>query len=152
MLGWDFIILSRTYTHNWLRNHISWALSGIGVKIKSFLKCFFLQFLNFTALRYTVLFSYSKIYIAYVSITNEVDPLFFHCAHAYFHQFVLKFLDANFKTLHNTMCQLFWVFIFWHIFRVFNLFFKAKLKLCSYMINLRVIWKQDWKWRGMQKM
>ena len=51
---------------NWLRDHTSWALSGIGVKIKSFLKCFFLQFLNFTALRYTVLFSYSKIYIAYV--------------------------------------------------------------------------------------
>ena len=56
-------ILSRT---NWLRDHTSWASSGIGVKIKSVLKNFWSLVLNFTALRYTLLFLYSETYIAHV--------------------------------------------------------------------------------------
>ena len=51
---------------NWLRDHTSWVLSGIGVKIKSFIKCFSSSVLNFTASRYTLLFSYSEIYIGHI--------------------------------------------------------------------------------------
>ena len=47
------------------------------------LKIFVLKFIT---PRYTLLFSYSKIYKHMLSIANKVDPLFFHCAHAYFHQ------------------------------------------------------------------
>ena len=51
---------------NWLRDHTSWALSGIGVKIKSLPKNFWSSILNFTTSRYSLLFSYSEIYIAHV--------------------------------------------------------------------------------------
>ena len=51
---------------NWLRDHTSWASSGIGVKIKSLPKNFWSSVLNFTTSRYTLLFSFSEIYIAYV--------------------------------------------------------------------------------------
>ena len=51
---------------NWLRDHTSWASSGIGVKIKSLPKNFWSSVLNFTISRYTLLFSYLEIYIAHV--------------------------------------------------------------------------------------
>ena len=51
---------------NWLRDHTSWALSGIGVKIKSLPKNFWSLVLNFTTPRYAFLFSNSETYIAHV--------------------------------------------------------------------------------------
>ena len=68
MWVWDThsLIFSRTYTYNWLRDHTSWASSGIGVKIKSVPKNFWSLVLNFTASRYTFLFLNSKTYIVHV--------------------------------------------------------------------------------------
>ena len=51
---------------NWLRDHTSWALSGIGVKIKSLPKNFWSSVLNFTTSRYAFLFSNSETYIVHV--------------------------------------------------------------------------------------
>ena len=51
---------------NWLRDHTSWVLSGIGVKIKSLLKNFWFSVLNFTTPRYAFLFSNSETYIVHV--------------------------------------------------------------------------------------
>ena len=51
---------------NWLRDHTSWVLSGIGVKIKSFPKNFWSSVLNFTTPRYAFLFSNSETYIVHV--------------------------------------------------------------------------------------
>ena len=71
---------------NWLRDHTSCVSSGIGVKIKSLPKNFWSLVLNFTTPRHAFLFSYSEIYKHMLSITNEVDPLFFRCVYQYFHQ------------------------------------------------------------------
>ena len=57
-------ILPRT---NWLRDHTSWAISGIGVKIKSVLKNFWSSVLKFTTPRYTLLFLNSETYIVHVN-------------------------------------------------------------------------------------
>ena len=65
------------------RPHIL-GVSGIEVKIKSIPKCLQSLFWNSTH-QGTLLFSYSKIHKHMLSITNEVDSLFFHYAHAYFH-------------------------------------------------------------------
>ena len=62
---WTLFILS---LENWLRDHTSWASSGIGVKIKSLPKNFWSSILNFTAPRYTFLFSNFENYIAHVII------------------------------------------------------------------------------------
>ena len=51
---------------NWLRDHTSWASSGIGVKIKSLPKNFWSSVLNFITLRYAFLFSNSETYIVHV--------------------------------------------------------------------------------------
>ena len=51
---------------NWLRDHTSWVLSGIGVKIKSLPKNFWFSVLNFTTPRYAFLFSNSETYIVNV--------------------------------------------------------------------------------------
>ena len=51
---------------NWLRDHASWALSGIGVKIKSLPKNFWSSVFNFTTLRYAFLFSNFETYIVHV--------------------------------------------------------------------------------------
>ena len=54
---------------NWLRDHTSWASSRIGLKIKSFLKCFLSSgFLNFIESKYAFLLLNSEIYIVYVII------------------------------------------------------------------------------------
>ena len=51
---------------NWLRDHASWALSGIGVKIKSLPKNFWSSVFNFTTPRYAFLFSNFETYIVHV--------------------------------------------------------------------------------------
>ena len=51
---------------NWLKDHASWALSGIGVKIKSLPKNFWSSVFNFTTLRYAFLFSNFETYIVHV--------------------------------------------------------------------------------------
>ena len=51
---------------NWLRDYTSWALSGIGVKIKSLPKNFWSLVLNFSTPRYAFLFSNSETYIVHV--------------------------------------------------------------------------------------
>ena len=67
-MKWFWCELDTLYSllENWLRDHTSWALSGIGVKIKSLPKNFWSSVLNFTTSRYSLLFSYSEIYIAHV--------------------------------------------------------------------------------------
>ena len=85
---------------NWLRDHTSWALSGIGVKIKSFPKNFWSSFLNFTASRYGFFFSNSETYIVHV-INCEVDSLIFPLHNMYFpslsscHHILSKALTIN---------------------------------------------------------
>ena len=61
---------------NWLRDHTSWASSGIGVKIKSLPKNFWSLVLNFTAPRYAFLFSNSET-LHMLSFSNEIDSFFF---------------------------------------------------------------------------
>ena len=51
---------------NWLRDHASWALSGIGVKIKSLPKNFWSSVFNFTIPRYAFLFLNFETYIVHV--------------------------------------------------------------------------------------
>ena len=67
-MKWFWCELDTLYSllENWLRDHTSWALTGIGVKIKSLSKNFWSSVLNFTTSRYSLLFSYSEIYIAHV--------------------------------------------------------------------------------------
>ena len=80
-------ILSWTNSHYWLRDHTSWALVE-WVKIKSIPKCLQSLFRNSShqgTLSYSHILKFTK---HMLSITNEVDPLFFRCAHAYFHQMV----------------------------------------------------------------
>ena len=51
---------------NWLRDHISWTLSRIWVKIKSLFKNFWYSILNFTTPRYEFLFSNLETCIVHV--------------------------------------------------------------------------------------
>ena len=51
---------------NWLRDHTSWASSGIGVKIKSVPSTSNLLFSNFTAKIYAFLFLNSKTDIVHI--------------------------------------------------------------------------------------
>ena len=58
MLGKDFFILSRTYTHNWLRDHTSWALVELEWRLKVFSSAYNLYFWNSS---HQVTLSYSHI-------------------------------------------------------------------------------------------
>ena len=51
---------------NWLRDHTSWALVELEWKLKVVLSTTSLWFLNFTTLKYALLFLNSKIYIVHV--------------------------------------------------------------------------------------
>ena len=51
---------------NWLRDHTSWALVELEWKLKVVLSTSSLWFLNFTTLKYALLFLNSKIYIVHV--------------------------------------------------------------------------------------
>ena len=56
---------------NWLRDHLSWAPCGIGIKIESILKSFFLLILLHQC-RLSLL--YSRIQDYMLSLMNEVNP------------------------------------------------------------------------------
>ena len=66
---------------NWLKDHASWALSGIGVKIKSLPKNFWSSVFNFTTLRYAFLFSNFETYIVHVINCEWSRSVNFSAAH-----------------------------------------------------------------------
>ena len=66
------------------RPHI-FGVSGIRVKVKSIPKCLQYLFWNSSHQGTHSCSHILKFTKHMLSITNEVDPLFFHCVHAYFH-------------------------------------------------------------------
>ena len=92
---------------NWLRDHTSWASSGIGVKIKSLPKNFWSLVLNFTAPRYAFLFSNSETYVAHVIIFYwSRSVFFFRCTHLFFQQVPTRPVIENSKKIAKKLKKL----------------------------------------------
>ena len=91
---------------NWLRDHISWALSGIGVKIKSLPKNFWSSVLNFTTPRYAFLFSNSETYIVHVINCEWSRSVNFSATHMH----ISNMIFLRLKELSETHSPIFYFF------------------------------------------
>ena len=120
-VGHSFI-LPRTHTYKLTKRPHFLGTSGIGMKIRVFPSISNLWFLNFTALRYTLLFLYFEIYIVYVincewsrSINFLLRMFCIRYKHIfiqqYIYRYVTKFFFFNFSW-NNDIILYFFMFIF----------------------------------------
>ena len=89
--------LEHTYI-NWLRDHTFWAQVELEWRLKVFPSTSNLWFLNFTALRYTLLFLYFEIYIVHIincEWSRSINfPLRIFCIR-YKHIFIQQYIDID---------------------------------------------------------
>ena len=97
---------------NWLKDHTSWASSGIGVKIISFPKNFWSLVLNFTTPRYAFLFSNSETYIVHVIIFEWSRSVNFSPAYVLYaiQTYIFQQLDINKSPEPNSKYHLWTIF------------------------------------------
>ena len=110
---------------NWLRDHTCWALSGIGVKIKSLRKNFWSSVLNFTTPRYAFLFSNSETYIVHVINFEWSRSVNFSTA------YVLYAIRTFIFPIAMTLSIVYFILFYYYTFWVVTVKYKAKFVKCK---------------------